>query len=311
MEGQIIKGIGGLYSVTYGDEVYLCKARGKLRNEKLTPIIGDQVIFDIQSDGKGTIEDILERKNSLIRPAVSNIDKVILVFSLKNPDINYSVLDKFLVMIEKANLDACICINKVDLSSQDDLDKFKDVYSLAGYEVIFVSAKENKSIEGLKQIMKDKVVAFAGPSGVGKSSLLNKIQEGLKLQTGDISEKTSRGKHTTRSVELFKMDFGGYVLDTPGFTSLEIEDIKATELKHYFREMEQYTGDCKYTSCVHITEDSCAVKDAVEKEKISKARYNSYIGLYGELASRKVEYRKAQDDKRSGSQEVRRPGKRR
>ncbi|HCC06734.1 MAG TPA: ribosome small subunit-dependent GTPase A [Clostridiales bacterium] len=288
MKGQIVRGVAGSYMIMIDKKVYECKARGKFRNQNIIPIVGDIVNIEVEGDNVGVIKEIIERRNFLVRPAVSNIDQVILTFSMNSPDINYSILDKFLVMVEKKELEVCICINKIDTAKEEELEKIKDVYTLAGYDVIFVSAKEGTGIEQLKAAMKNKVNVFAGPSGVGKSSILNKIQEGLKLQIGDISEKTKRGKHTTRAVELIELEIGGFVLDTPGFTSLEVENIKAEELRFYYKEISEYEGKCKYRTCVHISEPHCEVKEALNEKKISKERYGGYLNLYNELKEKDI-----------------------
>ena len=245
IRGQIIKGVAGNYAIVIEEKVYMCKARGRFRNEKILPLVGDFVNVDLNSDGTGVIKEILERSNFLVRPAVANVDQVILTFSMTDPDINYILLDKFLVMVESKGLEIIICINKVDIADKENIRKLKEVYTLAGYDVLFVSAKENIEIEELKNAIKNKVNVFAGPSGVGKSSILNKLQDGFTLQTGDLSQKTMRGKHTTRAVELIKLDFGGYVLDTPGFTALEINEIEPGNLGFYFNEINEYSDGCK------------------------------------------------------------------
>ncbi|HAN09274.1 MAG TPA: ribosome small subunit-dependent GTPase A [Clostridiales bacterium] len=288
MRGQIIRGIAGSYMIMVDKKVYECKARGKFRNQNITPIVGDIVNIEVEGDNVGVIKEIEDRRNFFARPAVSNIDQVILTFSINSPDINYSILDKFLVMVEKKDIEVCICINKIDTAKEEEIEKIKDIYTLAGYGVVFVSAKEGTGIEQLKAIMKDKINVFAGPSGVGKSSILNTIQAGLKLQTGEISEKTMRGKHTTRSVELIELEIGGFVLDTPGFTSLELEDTKAEELRYYYKEISEYEGKCKYRTCVHISEPNCEVKNALLEGKISKERYGGYLNIYSELKEKDI-----------------------
>ena len=283
IRGQIIKGVAGNYEIVIEEKVYMCKARGRFRNEKILPLVGDFVNVDLNSDGTGVIKEILERSNFLVRPAVANVEQVILTFSMTDPDINYILLDKFLVMVESKGLEIIICINKVDIADKENIKRLKDVYTLAGYDVLFVSVKESIGIEKLRDVMKNKVNVFAGPSGVGKSSILNKLQDGLMLQTGDLSQKTMRGKHTTRAVELIKLDFGGYVLDTPGFTALEIIEIKPENLGFYFNEIKEYSNICKFRDCIHMTEPGCAVKEALGEGKIAKERYERYLSIYNEL----------------------------
>lgn len=287
-KGQIIDGIGGIYTVMCEDNtMYKSKARGLFRKENISPIVGDYVNIDISSDNKGYIKEIFTRKNELVRPRVANIDQLILVFSMKEPDINYNLLDKFLVMAEYNNLDVIICINKIDLMDLESVEKIKDIYYKAGYKIIFTSAKEKKEIDEFKNVLKNKVNAFAGPSGVGKSSLLNVIDDKLNLITNTISNKTKRGRHTTRSVKLIELDFGGYVLDTPGFTSLELEDINEFNLKDYYKDFNKYESGCKFRTCMHISEPNCAVKQAVLDNKISEDRYNRYIEIYNQLKNKR------------------------
>ncbi len=275
MQGKIYKGIGGFYYVAVGDEIIECKARGKFRKEHITPMIGDDVEIEVK-DNKGSITEIYPRKNSLIRPAVANIDLIVVVVAAKDPDPATFVTDKMLVNAEINGVNAIVCINKSDLA---DADELRDIYSRAGYRTICVSALEKNGLDELFEVIKGKTAAFAGVSGVGKSTILSHIT-GVTLQTGEVSDKISRGRHTTRHVELFKVQGGGYVLDTPGFSSVEAEDVTAQDLMLYFPEIREASGDCRFRGCAHIDEPDCAVKAAVECGEIPLSRYLSYKELY-------------------------------
>ncbi|MGL6174526.1 MAG: ribosome small subunit-dependent GTPase A [Cellulosilyticaceae bacterium] len=291
MQGTIIKGIAGFYYVKVGERVYECKARGKFRKENITPLIGDRVIISTVDESQysakeytqGAIEEILERTNKLIRPPVANVDQGIVVFAVTYPEIHLDLLDRFLVMVEMEGIKPYIVLNKIDGANLESYQYIVEGYAKSGYEVVCVSAKGNINVDRIKEILKDKTSFFAGPSGVGKSTLLNSIQPDLKLQTGEVSVKIKRGKHTTRHVELLPLNEGGYVLDTPGFTSLQFEEIEATELRHYFPEFERFEGECKFNGCSHIHEPGCKVKEALEKDEIFRPRYDNYVTYYNQL----------------------------
>lgn len=288
MEGIIIKGIGGFYYVKAADgNVYECKARGIFRNEKIIPVIGDNV--RIETDGaKGAVTDIFPRRTQLVRPSVANIDMLVLVAAAASPDPNLFLIDKMLINAQINGIQPIICINKTDLTEGKEL---ADIYTNAGYKVISVCAKENIGIDALLDAVKGKISAFAGLSGVGKSSILN-ILTGNALETGAVSEKIQRGKHTTRHVELFELPQGGFVLDTPGFSSLEIHTIKADELQNYFPEMAQTKDMCRFRGCSHINEPDCAVKAMLIDGRMPQSRYESYKTLYNQLNSVKEWERK-------------------
>ncbi len=285
LKGVIVKGIGGFYYVDTVDGIYECRARGRFRNEKITPLIGDYV--EIEGDLKslqGYILAILDRKNQLIRPTVANIDQVIIVFAAKKPDINMELMQKFLVYSEYKNLNLVVCINKIDMDENKDYLEVVKMLESVPYKVITVSAKAGIGIDQIEEILKDKISVFAGPSGAGKSTLLNCIQPGLELKTGDLSKKIDRGAHTTRHAELIKLEKGGMVADTPGFTSFEMGELELTKLEGCFPEFEEYR-DCQFLNCVHDKEPRCGIKTAVEEGKISKIRYDFYISLLHELKS--------------------------
>lgn len=290
MQGTIIKGIAGFYYVKSNGETYECKARGKFRKENRIPLIGDDVMISVIEDDdptksykQGTIEEILDRRNKLIRPPVANVDQGIVVFSVTYPQIHLDLLDRFLVMVEREGIRPYIVLNKIDEGNPESYMYIVEGYKKTGYEVFCISAKKNSHIEPLKALLKDKTSFFAGPSGVGKSTLLNAIQPDLKLQTGEVSAKIKRGKHTTRHVELLPLDMGGFVLDTPGFTSLEFDSIEADELRHYFPEFDVYEGECRFGGCSHTHEPGCKVKEALEEGKLFESRYLNYVTYYKQL----------------------------
>ena len=283
MRGRIYKGIGGFYYVSVGNEIVECKARGKFRKEHITPMIGDEVEIEVKNS-KGYIIEIYERKNSLIRPAVANIDLIVVVVAVKDPDPATSVIDKMLVNAEINGIDVVVCINKSDLADTKELE---DIYTRAGYKTVCVSATEKDGLSELFAVIRGKTAAFAGVSGVGKSTILSHIT-GVELETGEVSDKISRGKHTTRHVELFKIDGGGYVLDTPGFSSVEMEDVSAQNIGEYFPEIAEASRKCRFRGCAHIDEPDCAVKSNVSDGLIPQSRYESYKELYEIQRGKKI-----------------------
>lgn len=284
LEGIIIKGIGGFYYVKVGDTTYECRARGLFRKEKIKPQVGDRVLIRInEEDNTGYVEEICPRDTELIRPAVSNVNQAIIVFAIRKPDPNLWLLDKFLLLASSQNLDVVICLNKIDKASKEEVREIYDIYDDIGYKIIATSATEDLGIDELREVLKDKITVFAGPSGVGKSSLLNKIDSNLKLETGSISEKTSRGKHTTRHTELIELKTGGFVLDTPGFSSLELDFLTEEDLEEHFPEIHKLGSECKFNGCKHLKEPKCRVKEAVSNGEISKTRYDNYILFLEEI----------------------------
>lgn len=279
--GIITKGIGGFYYVLCEDGVYECKARGVFRKEKITPTVGDKVVIEVKN-GKGSIVEILPRKNSLIRPAVSNVDTLVIVTAAASPSPNLMLIDKMLVHAEKSGIKPVICINKTDLADRSDI---VDIYTKAGYEVLSVCASKSENIEALKNLITNKITAFAGLSGVGKSTLLNILTD-AGLETGGLSRKIERGKHTTRHVELIEIS-GGFVFDTPGFSSLELPEMEETELENYFPEIASLAPDCKFRGCSHIKDAGCRVREAVDAGDIALSRYESYCQMYEILKSAK------------------------
>lgn len=284
LEGIIIKGIGGFYYVNTPKGVYECRARGVFREENITPLIGDKVLIRLsEEDNTGYIEKVFERKSQLMRPSVANITQIIIVMSIKKPDINHWLLDRFLIMAEHEGLNIHICINKADLDDES-INLTDKIYDKAGYQIIKTSTKTGEGILNLKKVLEDNITVFAGPSGVGKSSLLNAIKPKLNLKIGDVSRKTTRGKHTTRHVELIDLDSHGYVVDSPGFSSLNLDFIESeTELGKYFREINEHSHGCRFVGCLHHREPGCEVKKQVEKQNISIIRYENYLQFLEEI----------------------------
>jgi len=289
MQGTIVKGIAGFYYVLAQDKIYECKARGKFRNSKITPLVGDHVeVFEdtnsVASDKAyiaGTIEKILPRLNEFDRPPIANVDLVVIVSATKDPMPLTYIIDRMAVSCEEKNTNIAICINKSDLANVNEItDAYKDVYP-----VFVVSAKNGDGIEDLKAFLKGKQVALSGPSGVGKSSLTNALIN-VNAQVGSISEKTLRGKNTTRHSELFKGD-GFYLFDTPGFTSFDTPEIELLDLDGYFPEFAKLKGQCRFSDCTHQNEPDCAIKEALEKGDIKKSRYESFVSMYKEIKERK------------------------
>ncbi len=293
IEGIITKGIGGFYYIDTNQGIYECRARGIFRKNKITPLVGDNVKISIvdEENKKGILEEIKERETELVRPPISNVNKAIIVFAIKNPNPNLSLLDRFIVLAERECLDIVIVLTKADLATDEELENLKRVYEMSGYKVIPVSNNENLNIDKVKEELKGNIVVFAGPSGVGKSTLLNHIDSKFQLQTGEVSDKIKRGKHTTRHAELLKLECGGMVADTPGFSSLTLDDIEETELKEYFIEFDEFSDECKFGGrCMHENEPSCGIKEAVKDNKISKERYESYLQLLNEKRQGKRRY---------------------
>jgi len=279
-EGIITKGIGGFYYVNTDDGTVECHARGKFRKDELSPIVGDRVTIELNADGTGHIMKIHPRKNFLIRPGVANVDILVLVSAAKSPLPDFLLLDKLLVLAESKGIEAIICLNKTDLAEDDEVSEFISVYEKASYPCISASAKTGEGTDIIRKAIEGKTVAFAGLSGVGKSSLLKRIT-GVELKTGDVS-KIQRGKHTTRHVELMEAA-GGFVFDTPGFSRLEADEIRAGDLWQYFPEIAERQGMCKFRTCNHIGEKGCIVKDAALEGIIAKSRYENYVSLYNKL----------------------------
>ena len=275
MKGKIIKGIGGFYYVKTSEGLIECKARGKFRHKDMKPMVGDDVEIEV-SNGKGIIEEIFERKSQLIRPTVANVTQAFVVFAVKNPDINFDLLNRFLILCEHNNIEAVVCLNKVDLVSEEEKEAIKQKIVDIGYDVLYINAKKGIGIEKLREKLDNNETVLCGPSGAGKSTLINTLTEKYHMETGEVSEKIGRGKHTTRHSELIDV-VGGYIVDTPGFSTLEVNFIEKEDLRYSFPEFEEYNNLCKFRGCLHYKEPNCAVKEAVEEGKINKYRYDFYI----------------------------------
>lgn len=281
MEGKIIKGIGGFYYIKTEEGIIECKARGKFRHKDMKPMVGDNVTIKVEK-GKGVIEEIHERTSELIRPTVSNVTLAFVVFAIKSPDLNFDLLNRFLILCESNNIEAIVCLNKVDLVSEEEREEVKKKITDIGYEVLFINAKEGLGIEALRGRMNGNVTVLCGPSGAGKSTLINKLVDREHMETGIVSDKIGRGKHTTRHSELIEID-NGYIVDTPGFSTLDVTFIEKEKLKYYFPDFDEYNDTCKFRGCVHYKEPGCSLKQAVEEGKINKHRYEFYIRTLEEI----------------------------
>lgn len=291
MYGKIVKGIAGFYYVyTEEEKIVECKAKGVFRKENLKPLVGDDVEIELLSkeDKTGNIIKIYPRKNKLIRPAVANIDQALVIFAIVKPNPNYNLLDRFLIMMEQQKLPSIICFNKEDIASEEEKEELIQAYGGSGFRVVFVSAKENTGMEELKELLMNKTTTLAGPSGVGKSTIINLLCPDAEMETGGLSVKIERGKHTTRHTELFYVCKDTYIMDTPGFSSLSLFDLKKEELSSCYPEFSQLQDNCKYRGCAHISEPDCGIKEGVEQKQISKVRYDNYKVLYEELKNKKM-----------------------
>lgn len=293
MKGKIIKGVGGFYYIHLHDNrVFECKAKGVFRNQGIKPSVGDDVEIDVIDDAalQGNIVDILPRKNKLVRPAVSNVDQAVIIFALSNPEPNYNLLDRFLIMMEQQGVETIICLNKADIADVNETTRIREIYEGCGYKVFVTSTydTEDKSgIEGLRESIKGRTTVFAGPSGVGKSSLLNVMQPDAQAKTGAVSDKIKRGKHTTRHSELMYVCEDTFIMDTPGFSSLYVENVEPDALKDYYNEFVSYSEQCRFHGCLHINEPDCGVKRALDDKMISSLRYDNYRQIYEELKSKR------------------------
>ena len=290
MQGKIVKGISGFYYVHVVESgIYECKAKGIFRQQKMKPLVGDDVEIDIISEEKktGNVAAILPRKNALIRPAVANVDQALLIFAAASPNPNFNLLDRFLVMMGRQDVPVILCFNKCDLITEEQQQEIASIYEASGCKILFVSAKKELGLKELQKILEGKTTTVAGPSGVGKSSLINLLAPEACMETGEISKKIERGRHTTRHAELIQLKGDGYIMDTPGFSSLYTEGIEAEDLKLYFPEIAAYTGTCKFNMCNHISEPGCLVKEAVGDGRISKMRYDDYVMIYNELKEKR------------------------
>lgn len=276
-DGIIVKSIGGLYFTESSDNVYECKARGVFRNKGIAPCVGDRAVFE-----DGVITEILPRKNHLIRPPLSNLDQLIFVVSVAEPSPNMLLLDKFIAVAEYQNIEPVIVITKTDI---EDCSRIVSIYEKTGISIYTIDYNSDNPAEKIRVLLKDKISAFTGNSGVGKSTLLNEVCGDFNIPTGEISKKLGRGKHTTRHAELYKLPWGGYIADTPGFSTFETNKyniIRKENLADCFREFRQYEGDCRFRDCSHTTEKGCRIIEAVENGEIPQSRHESYCSMYDE-----------------------------
>lgn len=283
--GKIIKGIGGFYYVDADDTIYECKARGNFRKRGITPMVGDNVEITVNQEGNGenTVDNILNRKNELVRPPLANLDTLFIISSIVDPKVNPLIIDKLVAIAEFKHIESVIVFTKIDKS--DDYNEYKNIYEKSGFKVIVCDNTVGSGAGEIEAMLPGKISAFTGNTGVGKSTLLNNIFPHLNLETGETSKKLGRGRHTTRHCELFKVN-GGYIADTPGFSSLDFErceKILKEDLPYCFREFEPYLGQCKFNSCTHVNDKGCAVCEAVENGLIQPSRHNSYISMYNDV----------------------------
>jgi ribosome biogenesis GTPase len=284
-EGRIVKALSGFYYVADGDRVYFCRARGlfKKKGAKITPLVGDWVVYDPTNGEEGYVMEVGERTSELVRPPIANVDQAVLVFSMYKPMFSSLLLDKFLVHTERAGIDSVIVLSKADQAEEEEVAQIVKKYEAIGYTVIPTSTVQERGISEVRELLRERISVFAGQSGVGKSSLINRLFPGVSLQTGDVSEKLGRGKHTTRHVELIPLEGGGYVADTPGFSSLEFSDMNELDLAESFRDFASLSHACKFRGCLHISEPSCAVREALEAGELSAERYEHYKQFREEL----------------------------
>lgn len=289
MTGRIVKGIAGFYYVACDEIIYECKARGVFRNKRVKPLVGDLVEIEVLSEEEktGNIIRILPRESELIRPAVANVSQALVIFAVADPKPNLHLLDTFLVMMEQRKIKTIICFNKIDAASQEALAILRDIYEKTPYEVLFVSGKTGEGLDEIKKRLLGRISTVAGPSGAGKSTIINQLQTSVVMETGSISEKLGRGKHTTRHSELIEVSKDSYIMDTPGFTSLDVSEIEPQEIAEYFPEFAQHEPYCKFQGCAHRKEPQCGVKDAVEEGVVSAMRYDSYALMYDASKERK------------------------
>ncbi|MCR5387962.1 MAG: ribosome small subunit-dependent GTPase A [Lachnospiraceae bacterium] len=290
MKGRILKSLSGFYYVFNKESgLFECRARGVFRHDGTKPLVGDEVMIDItdEENKKGHVTEVLDRKNSLIRPAVSNVDQALIFFAAKRPDPNLNLLDRFLIALKQQGLDAMICFNKCDTVDDEYIKDLMDVYKGTGLLVKAVSIKKNIGLDEIKDFLRGKTTVLAGPSGVGKSSLVNALNPYVNAVTGAVSEKIGRGKQTTRHTEIVAAEHETFIIDTPGFGSLGLFDMEKEDLKNFYPEFKEHEDKCRFLSCVHMAEPECGVKDAVEEGLISRERYENYKLLFEELKKQK------------------------
>lgn len=290
-KGKITKGVGGNYEVhVEGHGTVLCRAKGILRYRRMQPLIGDNVTVEIDDAGAGNITEILPRANELVRPAIANVDQALLVCAIREPEFHPNLLDRFLILMSRQNMPVLVCFNKTDLAEDGEAERLCRIYRDCGADVYVTQASDPRTLEALREALTGKTTVLAGPSGVGKSTIMNAMQPEAAMEVGELSEKIKRGKQTTRHTQLFCVAPDTYLCDTPGFSSLYLADILPEELGTYFPEFTEYAGQCRYPDCRHLQEPDCAVRAAVERDEIPKERYDSYRLLFDELSGRRIIY---------------------
>jgi ribosome biogenesis GTPase len=292
LTGIIIKSLAGFYYVLHENKVYQCRGRGLFRKQKISPLVGDYVNFQAENDKEGYIMGIAERRNELIRPPIANVDIALLVFSAKEPDFNFFLLNRFLVLIEFNNIEPIIIVSKIDLLSEKETQNIKlqlSYYEKIGYKVFYTTINESEINNEILAQLKDEVTVVAGQTGVGKSSLLNLLLPELELKTSEISKHLGRGKHTTRHVELHEIN-GSLIADTPGFSSLELGEISIDDLSKTFIEFNKFSQECKFRGCTHVSEPGCKVKQLLDTGDVNRERYDYYLSFIQEIKDRKPRY---------------------
>lgn len=294
MKGKIIKSIAGFYEVHTGECIYRCRAKGIFRALGKKPLVGDDVEIDITDrvsvPMEGSVRALLPRKKELVRPNVANVDQALLIFAITHPAPSYNMLDRFLITMQERELDAVLCFNKRDMATEEEIRELRETYEACGCTVLFISSFIPDSLTRVRQILQGKTTVLTGPSGAGKSTLINALCPDANRQTGELSRKIRRGKNTTRHVELLAAGEDTYLVDTPGFTSLWIQDIEPDRLHCYYPEFDRWEPECRFSGCIHINEPDCAVKAALARGEISRIRYKNYCEIYEELRGRRPVY---------------------
>lgn len=289
--GRIVKAISGFYYVYSEGLVFSCRAKGLFRRLNQKPLVGDLVEFAVtdEKDMEGNIQSILPRTHELLRPAVANVDQALLIFAVKSPEPNFSLLDRFLIRMAISGIPVILCFNKIDLEGEEKIEKLREAYRNAGVKQLFASGKEGTHMDALFESLRGKTTVASGPSGVGKSTVVNVLQSAVHMETGNLSRRTERGKQTTRHIELLPLKEGeGFILDTPGFSSLNLPELEKEELESFYPEFADHREQCRFRGCSHIAEEKCGVKEAVERGEIPMLRYETYKTLYRELKERRI-----------------------